>query len=39
MNLKEADKVIVPKTGIQLKLDGEKYNMYREQEILMVINE
>jgi chaperonin GroES len=39
MNLKEADKVIVPNTGIQLKLDGEKYNMYREQEILMVINE
>jgi co-chaperonin GroES (HSP10) len=31
--------VIVPNTGIQMKLDGEKYNMYREQEILMVINE
>ena len=39
MNLKEGNKVIVPNSGIQMKLDGEKYNMYREQEILMVINE
>ena len=39
MNLKVGQKVIVPNTGIQLKLDGEKYNLYREQEILMVINE
>ena len=30
--------VIVPNTGIQLKLDGEKLNLYREQEILMKIN-
>jgi len=37
--LKVGDKVIVPNTGIQLKLDGEKYNLYREQEILMKINE
>ena len=39
MNLNVGDMVIVPNTGIQMKLDGEKYNMYREQEILMVINE
>ena len=39
MILKVGDKVIVPNSGIQMKLDGEKYNMYREQEILMVINE
>lgn len=39
MNLNVGDVVIVPNTGIQMKLDGEKYNMYREQEILMVINE
>lgn len=39
MNLKVHNIVIVPNTGIQLKLDGEKYNMYREQEILMIINE
>ena len=39
MSLKVGDSVIVPNTGIQLKLDGEKYNLYREQEILMKINE
>jgi chaperonin GroES len=39
MSLKVGDKVVVPNTGIQLKLDGEKYNLYREQEILMQINE
>ena len=39
MSLKVGDNVIVPNTGIQLKLDGEKYNLYREQEILMKINE
>ena len=39
MNLKVGDVVIVPNTGIQLKLDGEKFNLYREQEILMLINE
>jgi chaperonin GroES len=39
MVLNVGDRVIVPNTGIQMKLDGEKYNMYREQEILMVINE
>ena len=39
MILKVGDKVIIPNSGIQMKLDGEKYNMYREQEILMVINE
>ena len=39
MNLKKWDIVIVPNTGIQLKLDGKKYNLYREQEILMLINE
>ena len=39
MNLKVGDKVIVPNTGIQLKLEGEKYNLYREAEILMVIDE
>jgi len=39
MKLNVGDKIIVPNTGIQMKLDGEKYNMYREQEILMVINE
>ena len=39
MILNVGDKVIVPNSGIQMKLDGEKYNMYREQEILMVINE
>ncbi len=39
MKLNVGDVVIVPNTGIQMKLDGEKYNMYREQEILMLINE
>lgn len=39
MSLEVGDSVIVPNTGIQLKLDGEKYNLYREQEILMKINE
>jgi len=39
MNLKVGDRVIVPNTGIQLKLEGEKYNLYREAEILMVIDE
>lgn len=39
MKLEVGDLVIVPNTGIQLKLDGEKYNLYREQEILMKINE
>ena len=38
MKLKVGDNVIVPNTGIQLKLDGEKLNLYREQEILMKIN-
>ena len=38
MKLKVGDMVIVPNTGIQLKLDGEKLNLYREQEILMKIN-
>lgn len=35
MTLSVGDNVIVPNTGIQLKLDGEKLNLYREQEILM----
>lgn len=39
MKLNVGDMVIVPNTGIQLKLDGEKYNLYREQEILIKINE
>lgn len=39
MKLEVGDLVIVPNTGIQLKLDGEKYNLYREQEILMKLNE
>jgi co-chaperonin GroES (HSP10) len=39
MLLKSGDKVIVPNTGIQLKLEGEKYNLYREQEILMKVDE
>tara|TARA_R100001015_G_C4627232_1_gene186658 strand:+ start:832 stop:1146 length:315 start_codon:yes stop_codon:yes gene_type:complete len=38
MKLKVGDVVIVPNTGIQLKLDGEKLNLFREQEILMKIN-
>ena len=38
MKLKVGDMVIVPNTGIQLKLDGEKVNLFREQEILMKIN-
>jgi len=38
MVLNVGDKVIVPNTGIQLKMDGEKYNLYREQEILMKVN-
>jgi co-chaperonin GroES (HSP10) len=38
MKLKVGDMVLVPNTGIQLKLDGEKVNLYREQEILMKIN-
>ena len=37
MNLQVGDIVIVPNTGIQLKLDGEKVNLFREQEILMKI--
>jgi len=36
MSLKAGDTIIVPNTGIQLKLDGDKYNLYREGEILMV---
>jgi chaperonin GroES len=36
MTLKVGDVIIVPNTGIQLKIDGEKYNLYREGEILMV---
>jgi len=36
MSLKAGDTIIVPNTGIQLKLEGEKYNLYREGEILMV---
>jgi chaperonin GroES len=36
MTLKIGDVIIVPNTGIQLKIDGEKYNLYREGEILMV---
>jgi chaperonin GroES len=39
MLLKAGDKVVVPNTGIQLKLEGEKYNLYREQEILMKVDE
>ena len=39
MKLSVGDTVIVPNTGIQLKLDGEKYNLYREMEILMKVNE
>ena len=39
MKLSVGDMVIVPNTGIQLKLDGEKYNLYRDQEILMKVNE
>jgi co-chaperonin GroES (HSP10) len=38
MKLQVGDNVIVPNTGVQLKLDGEKLNLYREQEILMKIN-
>ncbi len=37
MKLQVGDVVIVPNTGIQLKLDGEKVNLFREQEILMKI--
>ena len=36
MTVKVGDVIIVPNTGIQLKIDGEKYNLYREGEILMV---
>ena len=36
MSLKAGDTIIVPNTGIQLKLEVEKYNLYREGEILMV---
>jgi chaperonin GroES len=36
MSLKAGDTIIVPNTGIQLKLEGDKYNLYREGEILMV---
>lgn len=39
MLLNAGDRVIVPNTGIQIKLEGEKYSLYREQEILMKINE
>jgi len=39
MLLKKGDKVIVPNTGISLKLEGDKYNLYREQEILMKVDE
>ena len=39
MKLRVGDNVIVPNTGIQLKLDGEKLNLYREQEILMKITD
>ena len=39
MLLKVGDRVIVPNSGIQMKLDGQKYNLYREMEILMVIDE
>ena len=39
MSLKVGARVVVPNTGIQLKLEGEKYNLYREQEILMQIDE
>ena len=35
MKLKVGDTVIVPNTGTQLRLDGDKYNLYREQEILI----
>ena len=35
MKLNIGDTVIVPNTGIQLRLEGEKYNLYREQEILI----
>jgi chaperonin GroES len=35
MLLNVGDIVIVPNTGTQLKLDGEKYNLYREHEILI----
>ena len=38
MTLSVGDNVIVPNTGIQLKLDGEKLNLYREQEILMKLS-
>ena len=38
MIIRTSDMVIVPNTGVQLKLDGEKLNLYREQEILMKIN-
>lgn len=35
MKLSVGDIVIVPNTGTQLKLDGVKYNLYREHEILL----
>ena len=35
MKLSVGDVVIVPNTGTQLKLDGVKYNLYREHEILL----
>jgi co-chaperonin GroES (HSP10) len=30
------DEVLLDGTGIQIKIDGVKYNLYRESEILMV---
>ena len=36
MKLKVDDEVVLDGTGIQIKIDGVKYNLYRESEILMV---
>ena len=36
MKLRVDDQVLLDGTGIQIKIDGVKYNLYRESEILMV---
>jgi co-chaperonin GroES (HSP10) len=36
MKLRVDDEVLLDGTGIQIKIDGVKYNLYRESEILMV---
>jgi chaperonin GroES len=36
MKLRVDDEVLLDGTGTQIKIDGVKYNLYRESEILMV---